>query len=259
MAIRRTTKLINELVKGFSVRDLLRDGRIAVYSGSQPSDADDAPTGTKLLEFTENGNTFSAATASLVAIAIGGSATGAITSITVGGMGFNLLSEEVAFTTSAAATTALIVDNINAYKNPLNIRAEVSTSNVILFCPDWVGVGGNGLTFATSTTGSLTATSSGTFASGVNAVNGVNFSETVTGGTLSKDSVTWQGTGLSTGTAGWFRFVAGGSTESDAGSGEVRFDGTVGTSNADMIISATTITTDAVYTISTGTIIEPAE
>ena len=259
MAVRRTTKLINELAGGSSVKNILADGRICIYSGAQPTDADAAPSGTKLLTFTEGGNTFTAGTGSYATIAIGGSATGAITTVTVGSMAHNLLSESVSYVTSASVTAIAIADNINARNNPLNITAEASTTNVILTLPIWIGAEGDGLTFATTTSGSLTATTSGAFGSGAAATNGINFRAIISDGTLTKDSNTWQGTGIATGTAGWFRFIAGDSTESDTGVAEVRFDGSVGTSNADMIISATSIVVDSVYTISAGTIIEPKE
>jgi hypothetical protein len=259
MTIRRSTKLVNDLALGYGVRELLHDGRIFIYSGAQPTDADTAPSGTLLMTFTESGNSYTDATRALATIAIGGSATGTIATIKVGGMGFNLLSAAVDFTTSATVTAGLIADNINALQNPLNIVAVASTTNVLLYTPYWLGAEANGLTFATTTTGSLTATSSGSFASGVTAVNGINFGETVTDGQISKESATWQAEAVASGTAGWFRFIACGSTVDGVADEDIRFDGNVGTSNADLIISTTAVVSGAIHTVSTAPITEPTE
>jgi len=258
MTIRRSTKLVNDLANGYGVKELLRDGVINVYSGTQPTDADISPAGTLLLTYTAGGNTFVDAVRSVASIAIGGT-TGTLATITVGGMDFNLLSEAVAYNSTAALTVTDIVTNINAKQNPLNIVAVQNTSTVELYAPYWLGAESNNLTFATSVTAGLTATSSGIFDSGTNAVNGINFAETVTDGVIGKTSDVWQANGIVDGTAAWFRFVPCGSATDGDGANYGRFDGSVGTSNADMIISTTAIITGAVYTISAGTITEPKE
>lgn len=256
MAIRRSTALVNDLARGFGVRELLRDARIFVYSGSQPATADVAPTGTHLLTFTLDGQPYTGATRSFADITIGGSAVGAITSVTVGGMDFNLLSSDVAFSATAASTAIDIASNINARQNPLNITADTSTEHLYLRCPYWMGAGANNLAFATTVSGSLTATVSGSFSSGVAATNGLNFLESISDGLLTKENGVWQASGLANGTAGWFRFVSGGSTVDGTSDLDIRYDGTVATSGGDMIISTVSILLDAVYTINSGTISE---
>ena len=258
MAIRRSIKLINKLSKGFGVKDLLSYGRLFVYSGVQPTNAESDPSGSHLLTFTKNGDTFTESSKALATIALGGSA-GTLDSIMTGGMAFNLLPNPVTFVTSLEVTASLVADSINSKMNPLNISASVSAENVILHAPDWYGAEANGLTFATATGGSLTATSTGSFASGVTALNGINFGETVVNGVLSKAAETWQAAGLGDGVAGWFRFVPSGSEPTGSGADNVRFDGNVGTSNSDLIISATSIVFGSVYSISSGTITEPVE
>jgi len=47
--------------KGGSLKDILRNGCLWIYSGSQPSDADQAMTGTALVKITESSGAFSAA------------------------------------------------------------------------------------------------------------------------------------------------------------------------------------------------------
>ena len=44
--------------RGGSVADLMKYGTLHIYSGSQPTDADSAETGTKLVEITQSGGSF---------------------------------------------------------------------------------------------------------------------------------------------------------------------------------------------------------
>lgn len=258
MAIRRSTSLINALSQGFGTRELLTDGRLFLYSGSQPASADDAATGTQLLTYTVAGGTYVGPTKAMATIAIGGTATGSIDTLTIGGADFNLLSSSVSFNSSAQQTASDIADNINAKMNFLNITAVANVSDVELYSPYWIGAGANNLTFACTVSGSLTATLSGVFAGGVTAINGLNFADTVNDGLIAKTSDVWQGMGAVTGTAGYFRFVAGGSEPDNTGD-TIRFDGSVGTANADMIISSTAVVSEVIYTITAGTITELAE
>lgn len=256
MAIRRSTGLVNGLAKGFGVRDLLRDGRLYCFAGSQPASADVAPTTTNLLIYTSQGLAFTPPVKAFASILIGGSAAGTLATIKLGGMDYNLLSAAISYDTSAAVTAQAAVDNINARQNPYNVTATRNGDYIVLSLPFWIGAQGNDLTFATTVTGSLTATASGSFASGTTAVNGLNFLELVTAGVLTKESAIWQATGLATGQLGWFRFVAGGSTVDGVDGTDVRFDGSIATSGGDMLAGSLQITQGAVYTITAGFIAE---
>ena len=46
------------VLKGGSFKELFKNGEMRIYSGSQPTDADQAETGTLLVEITESGATF---------------------------------------------------------------------------------------------------------------------------------------------------------------------------------------------------------
>lgn len=46
------------VAQGGSLKDVLKDGKILIYSGSQPSSPDDAVAGTLLIEITESGGAF---------------------------------------------------------------------------------------------------------------------------------------------------------------------------------------------------------
>jgi hypothetical protein len=260
MAIRQSAALVNAKVLGFGIREALADGRLYEYSGSQPASADVAPTGTLLAIYTVGGNAYTAPVRSTAKITLGGGS-GTIDTITVGGLGFNLLSAAVPFNATLTQTAVDVAANINARMNPLNIVATSDGADVILYLPYWLGALGDGLTVAaTSTTlttsingGSSTAFGgTGSPAVGTTAINGLNFGEVPSTGLISKTSATWQATGLATGTAGWFRYVAGGSTVDGVGGTDVRFDGTIAVSGGDMTVGSTTVEANAVYTINSG-------
>lgn len=260
MAIRKSTALVNAMVLGFGIREALADGRIYEYSGSQPSSADVAPTGTLLATYTVGGGTYTSPVRSSAKITLGG-ASGSLDTITVGGLGFNLLSAAVSFNTTLTLTAVDVAANINARQNPLNIVADSSGADVTLYLPYWMGALGDGLTLATTETtltaqinGGSSAAFGGTGApaAGTTAVNGLNFGEAPSTGLISKTSDVWSATAVATGTAGYFRFVAGGSTVDGTDDTDVRFDGTVAVAGGDMTVGSTTVTTDAIYTINSG-------
>jgi len=266
MAIRRSTALINKLAQGYGVRELLRDGRIYLYTGAQPADADTAPSGTLLGTYTLSAGTYTEPVRSAALFTIAGGS-GSIDTVKVGGMGFNLLSAAVAYDTSTTITATNVAANINARQNPLNIVADTSGADVRLYLPYWLGANGDGLTLAvtaTTLTAQINGGSSSAFggtgspSAGTTAVNGLNFLEAITDGALSKEATAWQMTAVASGTAGWFRYVAGGSTVGGVADADIRFDGTVATSGGDMTISSVTITAGAIYVIASGTIAEPA-
>lgn len=258
MAIRFSTALKNAAAGGFGVREMLRDGRLYLYSGAQPSSADVAPTGTLLCTYTLSGGTFTAPVRSAAKFTISG-ASGSIDTVNVGGMTFNLLSAAVAYDTSTTVTATNVKNNINARQNPLNIVADSSGADVILYLPYWLGANGDALTLAvtsTTLTTSINGGSSSAFGgtgspnAGTTAVNGLNFQFPAVAGVLSKETTIWQGTAAATGTAGYFRFVAGGSTVDGVANADVRFDGSVGTSGADLNLSSVSIASASVQTIS---------
>lgn len=88
----------------------------------------------------------------------------------------------------------------------------------------------------------------GTFAAG-SPDNGLEF-EDADDGVLSKSSdETWQGVGVSSGVAGWFRFVGNATDNGAASTSLPRIDGNVGTSGADLNMQSTQINSGGTYTI----------
>lgn len=89
--------------------------------------------------------------------------------------------------------------------------------------------------------------------------NGLEFEDDPTAGVLEKAAAeTWEGVGIGGGgTAGWFRFYANARTQG-ASSTSVRFDGACGTTGTEMIMSSTTVVTDATITIDTFSVTMPS-
>lgn len=63
MALRLSTGLRDALLDTGSFKATMADGVIHIYSGSQPSDADSAETGTQLIIITESGGAFTSGVA----------------------------------------------------------------------------------------------------------------------------------------------------------------------------------------------------
>ena len=87
--------------------------------------------------------------------------------------------------------------------------------------------------------------------------NGLSFGDAADGAISKATAEVWQGLGIAAGTAGWFRFCA---NETDAGNASTslpRIDGSVGTSNADLNMTTTTITVGATYTVDSFTLTLP--
>jgi hypothetical protein len=258
MAIRLSTGFRNGFAQGYGLKELLRDGRLYVYSGTQPLSADLVSTGTLLCSFTLSGGSFTTPVRAKAELTIAGVA-GSVDSVKLGGMDYNLLASAVANTGTATGTATAVAAAINARENPFNVWADTNGADVLrLWLPYWLGANGNSLTFAATAT-TTTITASGTFGSGTTAVNGLNFQFPAVDGVLSKEVTVWQGTASAAGTAGWFRFIAGGAGDPSAASTtDVRFDGSVGTSGADLTISSAAISLSSIQTISAFTLTIPA-
>jgi len=91
----------------------------------------------------------------------------------------------------------------------------------------------------------LITKASGAFTKGTT-TNGLEFDAPVAGVLGKKDADTWSGVGLASGTAGWFRFYA---NDYNVAAGALCFDGSVGTSGAQLNLSSTSIVLDATTTI----------
>lgn len=105
-------------------------------------------------------------------------------------------------------------------------------------------------------------TETGTLLVTINTVTGsgfdLHFLNTAASGVLSKSTNTWDGVAVATGTAGYFRYCASTSDAGGTSTTEIRIQGAVATSGAELNMSSTSITSAATTTIDTFDITMPA-
>jgi len=262
MAIRLSKGLRNFLLEGGSLKQGLANGIIKVYTGSQPSAADDAATGTLLCTYTLSSGAHTAEVRATGSLTISGTTSGSVDTVTVNSI--DILGGAVTHTgdhnTTATAVAAAINNNP---KNQLYVASSTGASGVVtLTAKPGLGTSVNGhavsATATTCTVGTFVNIGSGV--AGVNPANGLRFGDSAAG-TLIKDAAqTWTGVAAATGTAGWFRFQGSVSDAGSADSSEVyhRLDGSIATSGADLNLTSTSIASGATQTISTFSVTMPA-
>lgn len=254
MTVRLSTGLRNALASGKGFGSIFNRGSLNIYSGTQPTTADAAVTGTLLGTVTIASGALTQETQATGTIVITGGSV-SVATVTVGT--FNIIPDgAVPYNTSTAQTASDLSDAIN--RNGI-FSANVVGSTVTIKPVPGAGAAYNGLTV--TSTGSVTATyGGGTVTGGVAAVNGLYFG-TPSAGTISKAGV-WSFNGLVAGTAGWFRLIG---SVADAGGAIsvapflVRMDGSIATSGADLNLSNISIAVGAPNTIDTFSFTIPAQ
>ena len=246
MAFKLSTGLRNFVLQRGSIRDALQGGIIQIYSGTQPSSADAAPSGTLLA-------TISAASVARVAEVLAtGTATLAGASGSVDGMtvnGVEIMNNPVAFSSTIENTAAEVAAEINKSKSSPEYRASASGAVVTISALPGAGAGANTFAVVTATT-TLTSTDVD-LAGGVTSANGLRFGDAAAA-TLVKDAnQTWSGVAVATGTAGWYR-LSGAVADSeglDSSESEIRVDGAIATSCGELNLPSTSITNAATQTV----------
>lgn len=97
--------------------------------------------------------------------------------------------------------------------------------------------------------------------SGTSVGDGVKFGTAATGLLPIAATPAWQGTVLAAGVAGWFRFYGSSGTGGVVGTNgtAIRFDGNVGVSGADLVLSHTNLTAASTLTITAANVTMPEE
>jgi len=240
MTIKLSTAARNFMAAGGSYKDMFQNGRMEVYSGSQPANADAAVTGTLLCTITDNSGTRTAEVLATGTVTLTGGSSGSVDTLTVDGV--EILGSAVSYNTSLTQTAADIATQINRNKATVKYTATSSGAVVTIKALPGTGTSPNGFVVASTTT-TLTKTDAN-MSGGVDPANGLKFGEP-SGGSASKiASQTWSGTNASSGTAGYYRLYG---SVADSGSLDssatyIREDGSIGTSNADMIMTSTSLT-----------------
>lgn len=253
--VRLSTGLRNSIAQGLGFAGALNGGRIEIYTGSQPTTADAAVTGSLLGTVTQNSGALTKETRATATLTVTGGS-GTLTAVTVGT--FNIVPDisyaPVVWLTDTTVTAALIAAAINR-----NGYAEATSSGAVVTVKLRPGTGAN--TLALASTG-ITCTGSN-FASGVSPANCLYLGDPVAGVISKPTGVIWSFAGILAGTAGWFRFY--GSDTGDTGaviSGAPyypRLDGSIASSGADLNLSNITIAVGAPNTIDSFSFQVPAQ
>ena len=264
MTIRLSDGLRNALNEEGSLKRVLSNGWLSVYSGTQPASANHAYTGTLLCKYTLASGAHTPEVRSAGSVTIAG-ASGSIDTITLavgGGTAFDILGGSVAFSGDINITATAVAAAIN--NNPANIYVNASTTGasgvITLTGKRGVGATANGWVPAgTGTT--LTVGTPVNLTGGVTAVNGLRFGDSAAGKLVKHPDQVWSGVASFTGTAGWFRFAGAVADAQAADAAELylRMDGSIGTSGADLVLSNTTITAFATETLLEWSLTEPAQ
>lgn len=257
MTIRISTGARNALTGSLGLAGVFNKGSINIYSGTQPTSADAAVTGTLLGTVTISSGALTQEVRATGTVTITAAAGGSIDTITVGGL--NIIPDG-AVTATAGDTTATALSLCNAINRNGIMEASASTNVVTL-----KGRPGTGVTTAavsgTLTTVTATYANMGTPQPGTAPINGLSFDVPVAGVIAKPASAVWSFEGVAAGTAGWFRLVA---SAADAGAliaaapYLARLDGSIATSGADLNLSNITIAVNAPTTVDSFTVTAPA-
>ena len=258
MAERLSTGLRDFLLGEGSMRKALEDCVMKIYSGAAPASANDAVTGVLLVTVTKASGTVSSgerSTPRAYEIAISGTiTTGNIVSITVtvDGVGpttysYTILAEDDSRLKIAAKVARMLNDIPQIQAIP-----DIDDANGLIYIQGRID--GLDLTLA-DLPGTCTTTVTAKQAA---ARSDAMFFAAPSAGAMSKYAETWSGLIATSGVAGYFRFV----TSSDDGTlstTQVRAQGSVSTSGAELNLSNTSLVAATTLTIDTYSISLPAE
>ena len=256
MTIRQSTGLRSFLMSnGGCFADAFQGGKLKIYSGAQPASADDAPTGTLLVTITDASAAHTQEVRSAGSVDLTGGGSGSLDTLTVNGI--EIMGSSTPFNTSLAQTAADVASKIN--RNPKNklFDAFVNATDVInIRAKPGLGTLPNAWVVASTAT-TITKTDNN-MAGGVNSANGLLFNEAVSGTMNKRTGQTWSGVVANTGTAGYFRFEGPVADSGASSATDMRLDGNIATSGADMNLTSTSLVATATETITTFQPTEPA-
>ena len=257
MAFYVSTALDNQAfnsVRGaVSAKDSLQGGYIAIYSGTQPANADAAATGTLLMKITSSAGTFTPGVYQTTdddnVCASQAVTTG--TPMTLNGAGAGTLGVGYHVSISSAGTEDLSTAVFRITGTGNNDEAIVEYIE-----------GGNNATVYTANTfktvSEIYPRKPAAFSSNVKVgyaiTNGLYLALAASGAIAKHTSQTWSGVGIADGTAGWFRFYGAATDAGGISTTLPRLDGRIATSGAELNLSNTSIVVGAAQSITTFSI-----
>jgi len=258
MAERLSSGLRDFLLGEGSMRKALEDCVMKIYSGAAPASANDAVTGVLLVNVTKASGTVSAgerSTPRAYEVIISGTITTGNTvslNLTVDGTGPTAYTYTIL---AADSTRILIAAKVARMLNDipqLSAIPDIDDATGLLFVQGRI----DGLDF---TLADVPGTCTTTVTAKQAAVRqDAMYFAAPSAGAMSKASETWSGLVATSGVAGYFRFV----TSSDDGTlstTQVRAQGAVSTSGAELNLSNTSLVAATTLTIDTYSISLPAE
>lgn len=256
MTMRLSTGIRNYLNKYGSIANALRNGKIEIYSGAQPATADAAATGTLLCTITANSAARTAEVLATGTVTLTGGASGSVDTITVNSV--NILNASVPFNTSLTQTAEDVAAQINRSTSNPDYMATSSGAVVTISALPGTGTAPNGFTVASTVT-TITKTDVN-MSGGVAAVNGLEFDLAASGAMNKHPTQVWSGVNAASGTAGWFRQYGSVADSGGAAStyNELRIDGAIATSGAEMNFNSTAFASGATTTLPGWTLTVPA-
>jgi hypothetical protein len=259
MALRFSKGFRNFVNETGSLKQALAGGKLLIYTGSQPADADSAIAGTLLVALTLASGAHTPEVQAQGKVSLTGGASGSVNSLTVNGL--EIMGSATNFNATLAQTAIDVATKIN--NNPKNIlwTATPSAADIIITAKPGLGTLVNGLVVAsTVTTITKTDTNIGSLTAGVNSVNGLTFGDSAAGTIVKNPLEVWSGTAVGAGTAGWFRFQGAvvDAGAADAAEQYIRVDGNVATSGANLNMSNTAIVVSAPQTLTQFSLTYPA-
>ena len=256
MALRLSTALTTFLLREGCFKRAFHGGKIKIYTGSQPANADAIPTGSLLVIISDSSGALTAEVLSNGNITLTGGTNGSITSVTINSVEF-LGAGAVPFNTNLNTTAVDLATAINNSMALPHYTAEASGAVVTIKALPLTGTTPNGYAVACTVTGDITK-STANLANGVAQINGLKFGS-VANGQLDIAPNVWSGIAVAVGTAGWFRFQGTIADDDSASPKFLRLDGNITNSGSNLDMASTAVTGNPqVITVSTFSVIEPA-
>lgn len=250
-----STGLRNYLLGEGCFRKCFEDSVIKVYSGAAPDSPDDAVSGTLLLTLTKSSGTVSAgerSTPKIHHVTIPDSHASAATvilNVTVDGVGPTSYTHTNTPDLDAAPMMVLVARMLNDIPQ-LDAIADVTAREI------YVKSRIDGLDFTLADGGgSVTATVDAAVQAAARS-DALSFGKPASGVISKTSTETWSGVVASAGTAGYFRLV----TSSDTGAEsttEVRLQGTISTSGAEINAPSAVLTLSATITLDSFSVTFP--
>jgi hypothetical protein len=249
MPLRYSTGFRNHLAAGGSLKSAFQNGRLEIYTGTQPASPDSAATGTLLCTVTKDNGAHTPEVRATGTLLLAGAA-GSINTVSVNGV--SIIDAAVPFNTDLNTTAADLAAAINASQSVPDYTASANGATVTITAQLGMGASANGMVVAYTAT-TMTATASN-MSGGADAVNGLRWGHSSAGAVSKLFSQIWEGTNVAGGTAGWYRLygATADSGASDATGMTFREDGTIGTSGQQLNFSGSTVLSAGAKTTISG-------